>query len=131
MDANVGRIVNANMAEYLVPVHADIPAIDVLFVDEPDFSLNPIGAKGLGEIALVGVAPAIANAVYHATGQRIRDLPITLDKLLERDDATGKTKPGGSLPGSARRCHCSDDALSRPSGQAAKPSDREAGKEKG
>ena len=81
MDANVGRIVNANMAEYLVPVHADIPAIDVLFVDEPDFSLNPIGVKGLGEIGLVGVAPAIANAVYHATGQRIRDLPITLDKL--------------------------------------------------
>ena len=82
MDASVGRIVNANLAEYLVPVHADIPAIDVLFVDEPDFSLNPIGVKGLGEIGLVGVAPAIANAVYHATGQRLRDLPITLDKLL-------------------------------------------------
>ncbi len=82
MDASVGRIVNANLAEYLVPVHADIPTIDVLFVDEPDFSLNPIGVKGLGEIAFVGVAPAIANAVYHATGLRMRDLPITLDKLL-------------------------------------------------
>ncbi len=70
------------LAEYLVPVHADIPAIDVLFVDEPDFSLNPIGVKGIGEIGLVGVAPAIANVVYHATGQRMRDLPITLDKLL-------------------------------------------------
>ncbi len=90
------------VTEYLVPVHADIPAIDVLFVDEPDFSLNPIGVKGLlGEIGLVGVAPAIANAVYHATGQRMRDLPITLDKLLERDDATGKSKPGGSLRGGA------------------------------
>ena len=70
------------VTEYLVPVHADIPAIDVLFVDESDLSLNPIGAKGLGEIGLVGVAPAIGNAVYHATGQRLRDLPITLDKLL-------------------------------------------------
>lgn len=81
-DPNTGRIVNANMADYLVPVHADVPAIDVLFVGGPDPCINPLGVKGVGEIGLVGVAPAIANAVYHATGQRIRDIPITLDKLL-------------------------------------------------
>ncbi len=82
MDAATGRIVNANLADYALPVHADIPPIDVLFVDQPDSSLNPLGAKGVGEIAIVGVAPAIANAIYHATGRRIRDLPITMDKLL-------------------------------------------------
>ena len=64
------------------PVHADIHAIDVLFVDERDRFVNPLGAKGLGEIGVVGVAPAIANAVYHATGKRVRELPIILDKLL-------------------------------------------------
>jgi xanthine dehydrogenase YagR molybdenum-binding subunit len=82
MDDATGRIVNANLADYAVPVHADIPPIDVLFVDQPDMHLNPLGAKGVGEIAIVGIAPAIANAVYHATGQRVRDLPITMDKLL-------------------------------------------------
>jgi xanthine dehydrogenase YagR molybdenum-binding subunit len=82
MDDGTGRIVNANLADYAVPVHADIPPIDVLFVDQPDMHLNPLGAKGVGEIAIVGIAPAIANAIYHATGRRIRDLPITMDKLL-------------------------------------------------
>jgi xanthine dehydrogenase YagR molybdenum-binding subunit len=82
MDGATGRFVNANLADYAVPVHADIPPIDVLFVDQPDMHLNPLGAKGVGEIAIVGIAPAIANAIYHATGRRVRDIPITMDKLL-------------------------------------------------
>ena len=66
-----------------VPVHADAPPVmDVIFVDEDDPYLNPLGVKGLGEIAMVGVAPAILNAIYHATGKRIRELPATPDKLL-------------------------------------------------
>ena len=80
IDHRDGRIVNANIAEYLVPVNADVQDIKVIFVDEPDDS-NPLGVKGVGEIGIVGVAAAIANAVYHATGKRVRDLPITLDKL--------------------------------------------------
>jgi xanthine dehydrogenase YagR molybdenum-binding subunit len=80
-DHKFGRIVNANFAEYAVPVHADIHDIEVIFVDEPDSLINPLGIKGVGEIGIVGVAAAVANAVYHATGKRIRDLPITLDKL--------------------------------------------------
>jgi xanthine dehydrogenase YagR molybdenum-binding subunit len=81
IDHTFGRIVNANIAEYHVPVNADVHDIKVIFVDEPDDS-NPLGIKGLGEIGIVGVAAAIANAVYHATGKRVRDLPISLDKLL-------------------------------------------------
>jgi xanthine dehydrogenase YagR molybdenum-binding subunit len=72
---------NANIAEYHVPVNADIHDIQVIFVDEPDPTINRLGIKGLGEIGIVGVAAAVANAVYHATGKRVRDLPITLDKL--------------------------------------------------
>ena len=80
IDHRFGRIINANIAEYHVPVNADVQDIKVIFVDEPDAS-NPLGIKGLGEIGIVGVAAAVANAVYHATGTRVRDLPITLDKL--------------------------------------------------
>jgi xanthine dehydrogenase YagR molybdenum-binding subunit len=80
IDHNFGRIMNANIAEYHVPVHADIHDIKVIFVDEKDDG-NPLGLKGVGEIGIVGVAAAVANAVYHATGKRVRDLPITLDKL--------------------------------------------------
>ena len=80
-DHRFGRIMNANIAEYHVPVNADVHDIKVIFVDEPDNQVNPMGIKGVGEIGLVGVAAAIANAVYHATGKRVRDLPITLDKL--------------------------------------------------
>jgi xanthine dehydrogenase YagR molybdenum-binding subunit len=80
-DHRFGRVVNANIAEYHVPVNADVHEIKVIFVDEPDEIINPMGIKGLGEIGIVGVAAAIANAVYHATGKRVRDLPITLDKL--------------------------------------------------
>jgi xanthine dehydrogenase YagR molybdenum-binding subunit len=82
VDHKFGRIMNANIAEYHVPVNADIHDIKVIFVDEPDNVVNPMGIKGVGEIGLVGVAAAIANAVHHATGKRVRDLPITLDKLV-------------------------------------------------
>jgi xanthine dehydrogenase YagR molybdenum-binding subunit len=83
VDGRNGRIPNANFAEYAVPVHADAPPVmDVIFVDEHDPHVNPLGVKGVGEIAMVGVAPAIANAIFHATGKRVRELPITPDKLL-------------------------------------------------
>jgi xanthine dehydrogenase YagR molybdenum-binding subunit len=82
LDHELGRIMNANIAEYHVPVNADVHDIEVIFVDEPDAIINPLGIKGVGEIGIVGVAAAIANAIYHATGKRVRDLPITLDKLL-------------------------------------------------
>ncbi|MDC0708671.1 xanthine dehydrogenase family protein molybdopterin-binding subunit [Stigmatella sp. ncwal1] len=82
IDQTLGRFMNHNLAEYHVPVHADVRGIEVLFVDEDDSIVNPLGAKGLGEIGIVGVAAAIANAVFHATGKRVRSLPITLDKLL-------------------------------------------------
>ncbi len=81
VDQAFGRVMNANIAEYHVPVNADVGDIKVIFVDEPDSIINPLGIKGVGEIGIVGVAAAIANAVYHATGKRVRDLPITLDKL--------------------------------------------------
>jgi xanthine dehydrogenase YagR molybdenum-binding subunit len=81
-DLRTGRPVNANLAEYHVPVNADIGIIDIAVVPEIDAHINPLGAKGIGEIGITGVAAAIANAVYHATGKRVRDLPITLDKVL-------------------------------------------------
>jgi len=83
VDARNGRVINANLAEYPLPVHADCPpTMDVIFVDEHDPHVNPLGVKGVGELAMVGVAPAITNAVFHATGKRVRELPITPDKLL-------------------------------------------------
>ncbi|MGJ5007433.1 xanthine dehydrogenase family protein molybdopterin-binding subunit [Bradyrhizobium oligotrophicum] len=82
IDQRFGRIMNANIAEYHMPVNADVHDIKVIFVDEEDRIINKMGIKGVGEIGIVGVAAAIANAVYHATGKRIRDLPITLDKVV-------------------------------------------------
>lgn len=82
VDHRYGRIMNANIAEYHVPVNADIHDIQVIFVEEPDDKINPMGMKGVGEIGIVGVAAAVANAIYHATGRRVRDLPITLDKVM-------------------------------------------------
>jgi xanthine dehydrogenase YagR molybdenum-binding subunit len=82
LDVRNGRYVNNNLAEYHVPVNADIGSIEVAWVDENDTAFNLLGARGIGEIGITGVAGAVANAVYHATGKRIRDLPITLDKLL-------------------------------------------------
>ena len=80
IDHRFGRIMNANIAEYHVPVNADVDDIKVIFVEEHDDG-NPLGLKGVGEIGIVGVAGAVANAIYHATGKRIRELPITLDKV--------------------------------------------------
>jgi len=80
-DERTGRIMNASLAEYHVPVQADVPEIDILYTDVAD-PKTPLGAHGIGEIGITGVAAAIANAVYHATGKRVTDLPITLDKLL-------------------------------------------------
>lgn len=82
LDRHLGAFTNVNLAENLVPVNADVRSIDVILVPEGDPHVNPIRAKGIGEIGIVGVAPAIANAVYHATGKRVRDLPITIEKLL-------------------------------------------------
>jgi xanthine dehydrogenase YagR molybdenum-binding subunit len=81
-DHALGRFMNHSFAEYHIPVNADIPDVDVLFVEEHDDIVNPLGAKGLGEIGIVGVAAAIGNAVFHATGKRVRSLPITLDKTV-------------------------------------------------
>jgi xanthine dehydrogenase YagR molybdenum-binding subunit len=81
-DAKLGRVMNANLAEYLVPVNADVEHLEAILVPSEDFHFNPLGSKGVAEIALTGVAPAIANAVYNAIGRRIRDLPITPEKLL-------------------------------------------------
>lgn len=82
VDPRTARYVNADLAEYHVPVNADIGALDLSFVEENDTIVNPIGVKGIGEIGITGVAAAIANAVYNATGVRVRDLPITLDKVM-------------------------------------------------
>ena len=81
-DDKYGRYVNGNFADYHVPVNADIHEIEAIFIDKPDPYINPIGTKGIGEISLIGVAAAVANAVYNATGKRIRELPITPDKLI-------------------------------------------------
>ncbi|MEO6328737.1 MAG: xanthine dehydrogenase family protein molybdopterin-binding subunit [Ginsengibacter sp.] len=82
VDHRYGRWVNNNFADYHVPVQADVPHIEALFVNKPDPIVNPIGAKGIGEVTMVGFSSAVANAVFHATGKRIRELPITPDKLI-------------------------------------------------
>jgi xanthine dehydrogenase YagR molybdenum-binding subunit len=81
LDGRSGRIMNANLADYHVPTHMDVPAIDVMWTDIPD-PHTPMGARGIGEIGITGVGAAVANAIFNATGTRVRDLPITLDKLL-------------------------------------------------
>ncbi|RKT21094.1 xanthine dehydrogenase molybdenum binding subunit apoprotein [Paraburkholderia sp. RAU2J] len=82
VDTRFGRFTNANLAEYHVPVNADIGALDITFIDRPDPYINSLGVRGIGEIGITGVPAAIANAVYHATGVRVRDLPLTLDKVM-------------------------------------------------
>ena len=82
VDWRYGRIVNANLADYHVPVNADTPHIDVSAIDIPDYQLDSVGARGVGEIGITGTSAAIANAIFHATGKRVRDLPITPDKLI-------------------------------------------------
>ena len=82
LDQAYGRFMNHNLAEYHVPVNADVPDTEVIFVPEEDKEVNPLGVKGLGEVGMVGLSAAIVNAVYHATGKRVRHLPIKLDSLL-------------------------------------------------
>jgi xanthine dehydrogenase YagR molybdenum-binding subunit len=82
LDPRDGRPVNAHMADYLVPVNLDIGTLDTHFLEEQDDAVNPLGVKGIGELCIIGVAPAIANAVYHATGKRVRELPIRIENLL-------------------------------------------------
>ena len=82
VDWRNGRITNANLADYLVPVNRDIGEIDVSALDVPDTKLDSLGARGIGEIGITGTGAAVANAIFHATGRRVRDLPITPDKLL-------------------------------------------------
>ncbi|QGJ71528.1 Aldehyde oxidase and xanthine dehydrogenase molybdopterin binding [Planctomycetales bacterium 10988] len=81
-DHRIGRITNDNLAEYHIPVNADIPDMEVMWIDEPDYNASPIGAKGIGEIGITGVAAAIANAIFNATGKRIRELPIVPEKVM-------------------------------------------------
>ena len=80
-DERNGRVMNPSLAEYHVPVHMDVPQINVMWTDIPD-PHAPMGARGIGEIGITGVGAAVANAVFNATGKRVRDLPITLDKLM-------------------------------------------------
>lgn len=82
IDPRNGRVINNNLADYLVPVNGDIPSITTINVGEPDFEATTMGGKAVGELGIVGVAAAISNAVFHATGKRVRDLPITLDKII-------------------------------------------------
>jgi xanthine dehydrogenase YagR molybdenum-binding subunit len=84
LDLEFGDYLNHDLAQYHVPVFADIADIDATWIDEDDPHLNPMGAKGIGEIGIVGTAAAVANAVHHATGVRVRDLPIRLDRLVGR-----------------------------------------------
>jgi len=83
VDAESGRVLNANLAQYHVPVNADVPDIDVSFIDQPDERFNELGARGIGEIGITAVPAAIANALYHASGKRIRELPLTPERLLQ------------------------------------------------
>ena len=81
-DPRNGKVVNRDLAEYHVPVHADVPQIEVTFLPERDPYANPLQAKGIGELGISGAGAAVANAIYNATGVRVRDYPLTLDKLL-------------------------------------------------
>jgi xanthine dehydrogenase YagR molybdenum-binding subunit len=82
VDARTGRVMNANLGEYHVPVNADVPSLEAILVEEHDPHVNALGIKGVGEIGITGTAGAIANAVWHATGVRVRRFPITLEQVL-------------------------------------------------
>ena len=82
IDTNAARYLNTNLADYMVPVNADVIDVKVIMVPEEDKLVNPLGIKGIGEIGIVGTSAAIANAIYHATGQRLRDLPLRIDSLV-------------------------------------------------
>jgi CO/xanthine dehydrogenase Mo-binding subunit len=97
-----GRLVTTSLAEYVVAVNADVRDVDVLFVGEPD-SMTPLGTKGVGELAITGMAAAIANAVYHATGTRVRSLPISIEKVLGHQSSTMRSSsPAAAIVGTTR-----------------------------
>ena len=81
-DPASGRLVTSDLAQYLVPVNADIPEIEIDFIEIPDYRFNSLGIRGVGEIGITGVAAAVANAVYNATGKRVRDLPLLPEKIM-------------------------------------------------
>jgi xanthine dehydrogenase YagR molybdenum-binding subunit len=95
-DPRTGRPVNDNFAEYLMPVHADMRDFDISFIDVPDPRFGSLGVRGVGELGMAGIAPAIGNAVFHATGRRIRNLPLTPPRLLAAME--GQPDPGGPPP---------------------------------
>ena len=98
-----GRLVTTSLADYVVAVNADVRDVDVLFVGQPD-SMTPLGTKGVGELAIVGIAAAIANAVYHATGTRVRSLPISIEKVLGHESASLRiSSPLDAIAGSTGR----------------------------
>jgi xanthine dehydrogenase YagR molybdenum-binding subunit len=82
VDPVSARLINTNLADYMVPVNADVPSVEVIMVPEHDTRVNPLGVKGIGEIGIVGMNAAVANAVFHATGKRLRELPIRAEHLL-------------------------------------------------
>jgi xanthine dehydrogenase YagR molybdenum-binding subunit len=94
MDPRSGRPMNPNLGEYHVPVNADIPSLEAILVEESDPYVNALGIKGVGEIGITGTAGAVANAVWHATGTRVRQFPITLDRLIEAGPVIGASLPG-------------------------------------
>ncbi len=103
VDKRFGFFVNHDLAGYEVPVHADIPHQEVIFLDETDPMSSPMKAKGVGELGICGVGAAVANAIYNATGVRVRDYPITLDKLLDRMPDVGVRLTFFPLPACGER----------------------------
>jgi xanthine dehydrogenase YagR molybdenum-binding subunit len=91
LEERTGRYANANFSDYLVATNADVPSIDVHFIEKPDYIFNPVGARGIGEIGITGITAAIANAVCNATGTRVREFPITPEKLMPREEQRGFT----------------------------------------
>src|ERR1051326_842804 len=89
MDHRLGRYLSKNLSGYLVPVNADIPELDMSFIEEPDFTSSAIGARGIGELGACGIGPAIANAIFHATGIRVREVRIRPEMLLDRSRRVG------------------------------------------
>ena len=98
IDPRHARYTNDNLAEYLIPVNADVPEVEVLFVAETDREVNPLGIKGIGELGICGAGAAVANAVYNATEIRIRDYPLTLDKVLAGFEARDHGERRSAMP---------------------------------
>ena len=103
LDPRFGMFVNDSLAEYHVPVHADIPDIDAVFLPELDDKSNPLKSKGIGELGICGAGAAVANAVYNATGSRVRDYPLTLDKLLAGFEERDRPQRRSAVPATSTR----------------------------